>query len=129
MRYCNFNGCNSKVAKGLYCDDHKRSEKSKRRKQKQKSIYHHENKSFYNSDLWKAARAEVYEREKGLCQRCHTFVFGRRAHVHHIIPIAKDTSLKLEVNNLMLLCPQCHAIVENESDDKKKSVFPSFFKT
>lgn len=70
-----------------------------------------------------------YMREKGLCQRCHTFVFGRRAHVHHIIPIAKDTSLKLEVNNLMLLCPQCHAIVENESDDKKKSVFPSFFKT
>ena len=59
------------------------------------------------------------------CQRCGRFVFGRSAHVHHVIPIKEDSTLKLEENNLRLLCPVCHTIEENE--DKPKKVFPSYF--
>ncbi|PFB05021.1 endonuclease [Bacillus anthracis] len=124
MRYCNFNGCNNKVAKGLYCEEHKR----KKKKRKKTEVYHHENKPFYRSDAWQSMRSFVYEREKGCCQRCGIFVFGRQAHVHHVIPIKKNPSLKLEPNNLRLLCPTCHMIEENEEDDKKKNVFASYFK-
>ncbi|MED2754589.1 HNH endonuclease signature motif containing protein, partial [Bacillus thuringiensis] len=86
---------------------------------------HHENKPFYRTDAWKYVRSKVYERGKGCCQRCGRFVFGRSAHVHHVIPIKEDPTLKLEENNLRLLCPVCHTIEENE--DKPKKVFPSYF--
>ena len=79
----------------------------------------HENKPFYRTDAWKYVRSKVYERENGCCQRCGRFVFGRSAHVHHVIPIKEDSTLKLEENNLRLLCPVCHTIEENE--DKPKS--------
>jgi 5-methylcytosine-specific restriction enzyme A len=125
MKYCDFNGCSNKVSKGRYCAEHKRSKQSARRKQKKKEIYHHDNKAFYRSDAWKAIRSKVYERERGCCQRCGVFVFGRRAHVHHVIPVKQDDTLKLEENNLMLLCPPCHIIVENA--DKQEKVFPSYF--
>jgi 5-methylcytosine-specific restriction enzyme A len=123
MKYCDFNGCTNKISKGRYCVDHKRSKP--RKKKEQKSIYHHENKSFYNSKAWDFVRTKVYEREKGYCQRCSLFVFGRNAHVHHIIPVKENPLLKLEENNLMLLCSKCHTIVENEDNDKR--VFPSYF--
>lgn len=123
MKYCDFNGCDNKIERGAYCADHKRSKP--RRKKTKKAIYHSKNKSFYNSDHWKSTRSYVYDRERGLCQRCKAFVFGRRAHVHHVVPVSVDDTLKLEVNNLRLLCPQCHIIEENE--DKKAKVFPSYF--
>lgn len=123
MKYCDFNGCTNKIAKGKYCTDHKRA---KPRKKKQKNIYHHENKSFYNSSPWQDARSFVYERERGCCQRCGTFVFGRRAHVHHVIPIKKNANLNLDPKNLRLLCPTCHTIEENEGNDTL--VVASYFK-
>lgn len=127
MKYCDFNGCSTKIIKGAYCDDHKRSKASARKKRKNniKTIYHHDNKQFYNSKSWESTRSFVYERERGCCQRCGSFVFGRRAHVHHVIPIKKDSTLKLDPNNLKLFCPQCHIIEENE--DKQEKVFPSYF--
>ncbi|HHL0974705.1 TPA: HNH endonuclease [Bacillus cereus] len=123
MKYCDFNGCHYKISKGRYCGAHKRSKP--RKKQDKKNVYHHENKRFYRTDEWKFARSQVYEREKGCCERCGGFVFGRRAHVHHIIPIRQDETLKLEINNLMLLCPKCH--VEEENAGKPRTVFPSYF--
>lgn len=115
MKYCDFNGCANKITKGKYCDDHKRA---KPKKKKQKNIYHHENQPFYKSKEWKSMRSFVYERERGCCQHCGSFVFGRRAHVHHVVPIRKNDNLKLEPNNLRLLCPTCHTFEENEGKDE-----------
>ena len=125
MKYCDFNGCSSKISSGYYCKEHKRSKQSVKKKQKKRDIYHHNNKSFYNSKAWKSTRSFIYERERGCCQRCGRFIFGRRAHVHHVIEIKKDATLKLDPNNLMLLCPQCHTLEENK--DKQEKVFPSYF--
>ena len=125
MKYCDFNGCTNKIPKGAYCAEHKRSKRSSRANSKKKNIYHHENKSFYNSDAWKNTRAFVYERDLGCCQRCGEFVFGRRAHVHHIVKVKVNPLLRLEPNKLKLLCSQCHFIEENE--DKKEKVFPNYF--
>ncbi|AUB52996.1 HNH endonuclease [Enterococcus mundtii] len=125
MKYCQFDGCTNKIAKGIYCAEHKRSSKSRKKKQKAKSVYHHENKPFYRTQAWKDMRQFIYEREGGHCQRCGQFIFGKRAHVHHIVPIKDNELLKLDPNNLMLLCSKCHPIVENETEEKK--VFPSYF--
>lgn len=117
MKYCAEQGCRTLITSGRYCDDHKR-----RRKRKNK--YKHSNKSFYNSSIWQRTRDFIYERDKGRCQRCGKFVFGRDAHVHHVIPISVDERLKLEPNNLKLLCKDCHMIEENELKEKN---IPSYF--
>ena len=124
MKYCDFNGCVSKIERGRYCSDHKR-DKPKKKKSDTASIYHHEHQPFYKSSEWRYLRSVVYEREKGCCQRCGKFVHGRRAHCHHVVPITKNQNLKLDENNIRLLCPQCHVIEENEVDGKK--VFASYF--
>ena len=125
MKYCQFDGCTNKIAKGIYCAEHKRSSKSRKKKQQAKTAYHHENKPFYRTQAWKDVADFVYEREGGHCQRCGRFVFGKQAHRHHVIPIKKNKLLSLDSNNIRLLCPKCHVEEENETEDKK--VFPSYF--
>ncbi len=39
-----------------------------------------------------------------------------------LYPIKDNELLKLDPNNLMLLCSKCHPIVENETEDKKFSL-------
>ncbi|MFS7388553.1 HNH endonuclease [Carnobacterium maltaromaticum] len=123
MRYCQFDGCSNKINRGAYCIEHSRTRRKKDKANK--DIYHHENKPFYRTDEWQAMRKHIYEREFGKCQRCKRMVFGRNAHVHHVVPIKENKLLKLDENNLMLLCSECHPIVENETENKK--VFPSYF--
>ncbi|EGO2821503.1 HNH endonuclease [Enterococcus faecalis] len=122
MRYCQFEGCSNTTERGAYCSEHARSS---RKKKKQGNVYHHENKSFYRTPAWRDMREVIYERDRGCCKRCGKFVFGRKAHVHHIVPIKNNPLLKLDPNNLILLCSECHPIVEKETETKK--VFPSYF--
>ncbi|EHM3061036.1 HNH endonuclease [Enterococcus faecalis] len=122
MRYCQFEGCSNTTERGAYCSEHARSS---RKKKKQGNVYHHENKSFYRTPAWRDMREVIYERDRGCCKRCGKFVFGRKAHVHHIVPIKNNPLLKLDPNNLILLCSECHPIVEQETETKK--FFPSYF--
>lgn len=118
MKYCGEQGCRNLISSGRYCNDH-------RRRRKSNNNYRHSNKSFYNSAVWKRLSDYVYERDKGLCQRCGRFTHGRDAHRHHIIPVAEAPELKLDPNNVELLCNKCHVIVENEM--RQKSV-PEYFR-
>lgn len=125
MKYCEFDGCRNRIASGRYCKDHDFSKKRKRKNKQQKSIYQHENKSFYRSKPWKEVADFVYEREGGRCQRCGRFIYGRNAHRHHRVPIKVNPNMKLDPNNILLLCPKCHVIEENK--ENQKAVFPSYF--
>jgi 5-methylcytosine-specific restriction enzyme A len=120
MKYCDFNGCPNRLAKGRYCEEHRGTKKPIK-----KSLYDTSNKQLYNSKEWKAIRQFVYEREKGCCQRCGKFVFGKQAQVHHKVPVKADASLKLEPDNLKLLCPKCHSIEENYGE--KEIIFKNYF--
>lgn len=128
MKYCDFNGCPNKIKRGSYCEEHKRSKQSIQKKQRKKSIYHNQNKSFYNSKPWKSMRLFIYQRERGCCQKCGRFVFGKHAQVHHVVTIKQNPLLKLEPNNLMLLCPKCHMEMENMDKEKLPKIFPNYFK-
>lgn len=112
MKYCGEQGCKTLIEKGLYCADHKRRQK--------KVAWQSNNKSFYRTQAWKDIRAFCYQRDKGKCNRCRRFVFGKAAHAHHVIPIHKDSSLKLDPDNIMILCSSCHPIVEAEANEKYK---------
>lgn len=119
MKYCQFDGCTNKIAKGIYCTEHKRSSRSRKKKQQAKSVYHHENKPFYRTQAWKDMRQFIYEREGGHCQRCGQFIFGKRAHVHHIVPIKDNELLKLDQNNLMLYVQNVIQLLKTKQKTKK----------
>jgi 5-methylcytosine-specific restriction enzyme A len=110
MKYCGEQGCKSLISSGRYCADHKRKKKEK--------VVYSKNKSFYRTQAWQGLRSFVYERDKGCCQRCGKFVFGKLAHAHHIVPVQIKPSLKLDADNVTLLCNKCHPIVEEETMEK-----------
>ena len=75
---------------------------------------------FYSSKLWKSKREEIKSRDKGLCQRClikFGIVTTEHLHVHHIVPLMKSWEKRLENNNLITLCVQCHSYCENNGFD------------
>ncbi|PED05269.1 HNH endonuclease [Bacillus pseudomycoides] len=110
MKYCAEQGCKTLIDKGRYCPNHKRKRK--------KIVVYSKNKSFYRTKAWEDLKAFCYQRDKGLCQQCGRFVFGKQAHHHHIVPIKVNPSLKLDLDNIMTLCAKCHPIVEKETNAK-----------
>ena len=51
-------------------------------------------------------RTLVFRRDDYTCQKCH--VRGRKINAHHIIPWAKNESLRYELSNGITLCEKCH---------------------
>ena len=75
-------------------------------------------KAFYQSKVWRETRAYVFERESGVCQRCHG-LYGPGEIVHHVIHLTPknidNPAVTLDPNNLELLCRICHAL-EHEAE-------------
>jgi hypothetical protein len=59
---------------------------------------------------WNFRRNEIYYRYKGICQDCGIKV--RRFHIHHTVPISQGG--KHNLDNLILLCEDCHIKVHPE---------------
>ena len=70
--------------------------------------YEH-SKYFLKTQKWRLLRYKALKQSNGRCCLC-----GRSAkdgvvlHVDHIIPISKDPSKKLDINNLQVLCEDCN---------------------
>lgn len=71
--------------------------------------YHEKYAEFYNSKEWKNLRNQKFYDADGLCELCKkNKIVERGREVHHIIPIEKDWSKRLDYDNLILLCNDCH---------------------
>jgi 5-methylcytosine-specific restriction endonuclease McrA len=70
-----------------------------------------ERTAVYGSLEWKAAVKAVWRRDNATCQRCrkhHNTATNRGTFdIHHIVSFAV-AELRCEVNNLVLLCEECH---------------------
>ncbi|WP_069649649.1 HNH endonuclease [Caloranaerobacter ferrireducens] len=113
---CNYPGCPELVeGNERYCDKHKylaEKEKADRNKYYDKYIRNVRDKKyteFYHSKEWEKTRRLVLSRDKGLCQHClkeNKIVFADV--VHHIVELKQDWSKRLELDNLISLCHECH---------------------
>lgn len=68
-------------------------------------------KKFYNSKEWKLTRKKVIIRDNGFCQIClkrDPDLYRLGNYVHHILSLADNPELALEMSNLILLCADCH---------------------
>jgi 5-methylcytosine-specific restriction protein A len=71
--------------------------------------YHEKYNSFYNSAEWKALRNYKWGIANGLCEHCLKKGIVRQAReIHHIVPIEEDWSKRLDYDNLLALCSDCH---------------------
>lgn len=71
--------------------------------------YKEKYQSFYNSAEWKALRNYKWGMANGLCEHCLKKGIVRAGReVHHIIPIEEDWNKRLDFDNLVLLCSDCH---------------------
>ena len=69
---------------------------------------------FYNSKEWRKKRDEILARSNGLCVVC--WLIGRvrsATSVHHIKKLREHFELRLDDNNLIAVCRECHELVES----------------
>lgn len=77
-------------------------------KQKQMN-YHEKYDSFYQSKEWKLLRNQKFYDADGLCEICRAKGIIKSAkEIHHKIPIEEDWSKRLDYDNLIALCSDCH---------------------
>lgn len=71
--------------------------------------YHEKYAEFYNSSDWKNLRNQKFYDADGLCEICKkNGIVNQGKEVHHIEPIEKCWEKRLDYNNLILLCADCH---------------------
>ena len=80
-----------------------------------------ERQNFWNSLDWAWAIKTVYARDKKTCQRCgkkQTRKYGQ-FHIHHRVTFA-EKDLRLNIDNLVLLCVKCHHWVHSKRNKRKE---------
>lgn len=83
-----------------------------------------ERQALYSSREWAVAVKHVWQRDQAMCQRCGMPARGRgKFHIHHIVPFSVEES-RTNVENLMLLCPDCHFWVHSKDNSKGEFVRP-----
>lgn len=66
--------------------------------------------TFRQSYAWKKKRREIHKLYKGKCALCGC---TSNCEAHHIIPLLILPQLKLDNNNIILLCSHCHKLAHN----------------
>jgi 5-methylcytosine-specific restriction endonuclease McrA len=90
-------------------------------KPKRKKFNKSDADTFRNSRLWRKKSLEIRYRDKGLCQICMRKLYDTiiqynfdNIEVHHIIPLAEDTSKGLTNTNLISLCKTHHYMADHD---------------
>ncbi len=79
-----------------------------------------ERQLFGNSPEWKSAIRQVYGRDHKTCQRCGRKQTLRRLfHVHHRISF-KESELRTNLDNLVVLCSKCHHWVHSRANKNRE---------
>lgn len=77
-------------------------------KQKTKT-YHEKFDKFYQSKEWQLLRNQKWVDADGLCEMCLAKGIIREAkEIHHIEPITENWNKRLDYDNLIALCSDCH---------------------
>ena len=85
---------------------------------------------FRGGKQWKAKRAEILERDKGLCVVCRLGIECEpdlipASSVHHITPLAENIGKALDDDNLISLCAYHHELAESgtiSAEDLRRAI-------
>jgi len=68
------------------------------------------NQAFRMTKEYKIWRSRVFERDNWTCQTCQKR--GGIIEAHHIKPFIKYPELRVEINNGVTLCKECHRLIK-----------------
>ncbi len=109
LHLCSKPGCTT-LTRERYCTKHREEYYTRYNRERTDKQY----TGFYKTDEWRAVRAMALARDGYQCVMCKMKGIKKKADmVHHIIPIKKDWSKRLDLNNLMSLCDACHNGIEH----------------
>lgn len=115
MRTYNCPYCGKKHELGTDCPN-----RWKYKKEKSSDLNKKVNK-FYSSKAWKDKREEIKSLDLGLCQRClikFKIITTDNLEIHHIEPLAIKWEKRLQNDNLITLCRQCHREIDIKNNGK-----------
>jgi len=84
--------------------------KKKEKSQNWKGGISSKNGIFYSSIEWKEKRKEIFLRDNFTCLLCRKSANNKHSflNAHHIIPMSQDWDKRLDNDNLITLCVDCH---------------------
>lgn len=83
--------------------------------------YHDKYGWFYASKEWQILRDYKYRLANGLCEKCLSQgIVKQGKEVHHIKPIETNWDMRLNIDNLVLLCRDCHNAIHDRQSDFQK---------
>ena len=77
-----------------------------------------ERQAFYQSDEWKSAVSKIWKRDLARCRRCGIERTTMAHHIHHIKSFSTYPDLRSDLDNLVLLCAECHRWVHSKNNVK-----------
>lgn len=63
---------------------------------------------FYESDIWRNMRYEVFRKYGQKCLKCGVAGHKKQLHVDHVKPKVRYPELALDIRNLQILCQDCN---------------------
>lgn len=77
---------------------------------------------FYTTQAWKNKRAEILRRDNHECQMCKVLCkYEVATDVHHILNLRDNYDKRLDNDNLISLCHECHYNIVHALDLNNKS--------
>lgn len=73
-----------------------------------------ERQRMYASGEWRRLRRLLRKRARGCCEQCRT---SHQLHIHHVKSWAEYPALRLDLDNLVLLCRECHHAAHRKGGD------------
>ena len=117
VRRCRYRGCHTMVVMpDQYCSQHINQARSNRseynriynatvRQRADNAVRYR----FYKSKVWQSLRVNILKRDMYLCQYCKEQGRVKSGNiVDHIVPIEYDSSLRVDPDNLVTACKECH---------------------
>lgn len=80
-----------------------------------------DSQDFYRSKEWLSKRADIKDRDKGICLHCWFIKneFNVMDMVHHIEELKECWDKRLDEENLISLCNNCHGAIHREYKEEK----------
>lgn len=101
----------------------------KKNRNKNRAMKNHDDKEqcFYASLSWRRLREYILSKYKGICIYC-LFEYDKLTEckdVHHIVTLKEDWDKRLDVDNLVCLCRDCHLNIHHvytQGEEAKKNL-------
>lgn len=75
---------------------------------------------FYSTNEWRKCREEVMKEANYLCEMCLELgkITYKDLHVHHVIKVKDNWNKRIDKDNLIVVCPDCHRQIEGMTADE-----------